>query len=277
MFKLNRKEAERLNIWDKKAIQISIKNLKDKIRHWQYVFFSLLLPIMFTVMFYFMFGSEKDPTGRTNFDYGFPGMIMYAIGMGTMNAAIMFAQDKSSGMLDRLDTMPTGRKNMFLGALISESIFLMIQILIMFFIGYVLLGLYFEGPIELFIGFLIAVVFGISSVGLGITIASVSKNVEIANAASLLVFMVLIFLSGSMVPFESPIVFFTPPFWAKQLYLQLTVLGDGFGDLLYNGSLIGISSETIPITLGIGLFIVFAYTIVFILLGIIVFQKKTKF
>jgi ABC-type transport system involved in multi-copper enzyme maturation permease subunit len=266
-----------MNLLDNKAIQISIKNLKDKIRHWQYVFFSLLLPIMFTVMFYFMFGSEEDPTGRTDFDYGFPGMITYSIGVGTMNAAIMFAQDKGSGMLDRLDTMPTGRKNMFLGALISESLFLMLQILIMFFIGYVMLGLYFEGPLELFIGFLIAVVFGISSVGLGIMIASVSKNVEIANAASLLVFMVLIFLSGSMVPFESPIVFFTPPFWAKQLYLQLTVLGDGFGDLLYSGSLIGVSAKTIPITLGIGLLIVFGYTIIFILLGIIVFQKKTKF
>jgi len=80
-----------------------------------------------------------------------------------------------------------------------------------------------------------------------------------------------------MVPFESPIVFFTPPFWAKQLFLQLTVLGDGFGDLLYSGSLIGVSSEIIPITLGIGLLIVFGYTIVFIILGIIVFQKKTKF
>ncbi|MFX0028852.1 MAG: ABC transporter permease [Candidatus Hermodarchaeota archaeon] len=267
-----------MNLLDNKAIQISIKNLKDKIRHWQYVFFSLLLPIMFTVMFYFMFGSEKDPvTGLSDFDYGFPGMIIYAIGMGTMNAAIMFAQDKGSGMLERLDTMPTGRKNMFLGALISESLFLMLQIVVMFFIGYVILGLHIEGPLELFLGFIIAVVFGISAVGLGIIIASSSKNVEIANAASLLVFMILIFLSGSMIPFESPIVFFTPPFWAKQLYLQLTVLGNGFGDPLYSGSLIGVTSETIPISLFGGLIIVFVYTIIFIILGIIVFQMKTKF
>ncbi|MFX1376386.1 MAG: ABC transporter permease [Promethearchaeota archaeon] len=266
-----------MNFLDNKAIQISIKNLKDKIRHWQFVFFSLLLPIMFTFMFYFMFGSEEDVTGRSDFDYAFPGMIMYAIGMGTMNAAIMFAQDKGSGMLDRLDTMPTGRKNMFLGALISESLYLMLQIIIMFIIGYVVLGLYFEGLLELFLGFVIAVVFGISAVGLGIMIASISKNVEVANAFSLLVFMILIFLSGSMVPFESPIVYFMPPYWAKQLYLQLTVLGDGFGDLLYSGSLIGADSTTIPIPLWGGLLIVVSYTIIFIILGIIVFQKKTKF
>ncbi len=266
-----------MTILDNKAIQISIKNFKDKIRHWQYVFFSLLLPIMFTVMFYFMLGNEEDPTGRTGFDYGFSGMIMYAVGMGTMNAAIMFAQDKKSGMLSRLDTMPTGRKNMFLGALISESLYLMLQILIMFIIGYAILGLYFVNPLALFIGFLITVLFGISSVGMGIMIASVSKTVEIANAFSLSVYMVLIFLSGSLMPFESPIVYFLPPYWAKQLFLQLTVMGDGFNDSLYSSSLIGQGAEAIPITLWGGLLIVCAFTIAFTLLGVLLFQKKTKF
>ncbi|GAH19311.1 unnamed protein product, partial [marine sediment metagenome] len=110
-----------------------------------------------------------------------------------------------------------------------------------------------------------------------IIIASISKNVEVANAFSLLVFMLLIFLSGSMMPFESPIVYFTPPYWAKQIFLQLTVLGHGLNDNLFNSSLIGAGAETIPITLFGGLLIVVTYTIVFIILGIIVFQKKTKF
>ena len=264
-------------IIENKAVQIAIKNLKDKLRHWQYLFFSLLLPIMFTIMFYFMLGTEEDPTGRSNFDYGFPGMIVYAIGIGTMNAAIMFANDKRSGMLNRLDTMPTGRKNIFLGALMSESLFLMLQIIIMFIFGYVILGLYFEGPLELFFGFLIAVLFGISTVGLGIMIASVSKNVEIANAFSLLIFMILLFLSGSLMPFESPIVYFMPPFWAKQIFLQLTVLGHGLNDNLYSSSLIGGSAEALPISLLGGILIVVVFTIGFTLLGILIFQKKTKF
>jgi len=266
-----------LRLTTNKAILISVKNLKDKLRHWQYLFFSLLFPIMFTIMFYFIFGHEEDPTGRTYFDYGFPGMIIYAIGLGTMNAAIMFAGEKNSGMLTRLDTMPTGRRNLFLGALISESLFLMFQIIIMFIIGYVFLGLYYQGPLELIFGFLIAVLFGISSVGVGIMIASISKNVQVATAFSLLVFMIFIFLSGSLMPFESPIVYFMPPYWAKQIYLQLTVLGHGLNDNLYSSSLIGTGAETIPITILGGLLIIFIYTIIFILLGILIFQKKTKF
>ncbi len=232
---------------------------------------------MFTFMFFFMFGTTKTPSGRTTFDYGFPGMVIYATGLGIMNAAIMFAGEKGSGMLERLDTMPTGRKNMFLGALISESIFLILQILIMFIVGYVFLGLYFASPLALFFGFLIAVLFGISSVGLGIIIASMSKTVEIANAFSLVVFMFLIFISGSLIPFDSPIVYFTPPFWAKQLFLQITVMGHGLNESIYSSSLIEAGAKATTITLLGGLIIVITFTIVFILIGILIFHKKTKF
>ena len=78
-------------------------------------------------------------------------------------------------------------------------------------------------------------------------------------------------------PFESPIVYFTPPFWAKQIFLQLTVLGHGLSDNLYSSSLIGSSAEVIPINILGGLLIVVAFSIGFTLLGILIFQKKTKF
>jgi ABC-type transport system involved in multi-copper enzyme maturation permease subunit len=266
-----------LNLLNIKAVHIAEKNLKDKIRHWQYLFFSLGFPIIFTLIFYFIYGQEEGALGLTYFDFGFPGMMIYAIGVGTMNAAIYFADERNSGMLTRLDTMPTKRSNIFLGALISESIFLTLQIVIMFVVGYGILGVYFKGPVELLFGFLVAILFGISAVGLGIIIASISKTVQIANAFSLVVFMLLIFLSGSLMPFEGPIVYFTPPFWAKQIYLQLTVLGNGLNDNLYSSSLVGAGAESIPITLWGGILIVLSYSIAFIILGILIFQKKTKF
>ena len=266
-----------MKLFSVKALYIAQKNLKDKLRHWQYLFFALGFPLMFTIIFYFIFSQEEIAKGLTYFDFGFPGMMIYAIGIGTMNAAIYFAGERNSGMLTRLDTMPTKRSNIFLGALISESLFLTLQIIIMFVVGYGFLGVYFKGPLELLFGFLVAILFGISAVGLGIIIASISKTVQIANAFSLVVFMLLIFLSGSLMPFEGPIVYFTPPYWAKQIYLQLTVLGNGLNDNLYSSSLIGAGAVSIPITIWEGILIVLTYSIAFILLGIVIFQKKTKF
>jgi len=259
-----------MNFLENKAIQIAIKNIKDKLRHWQYMVFSLGFAVMFTLMFYFFLGREE-------FQYGFPGMIIYTTAAGTTSAAISFAVDKTSGMLERLDTMPTGRKNLFLGALLSDTFMISLQILIMFILGYGVLQVPYKGILELFIGFFIAILFGISSVGIGIIISGIAKTPEIANAISLFYYMPILFLSGSLWPFESPIVFFTPPFWAKQIFLQITVLGDGLFDPLYNSSLIGTTAQQIPITLLGGLLIVIAYTASFILIGILIFQKKTKF
>jgi len=259
-----------MKISNNKAVQIAIKNIKDKVRHWQYIVFSLGFAIMFTLLFYFFLG-------RTEFQYGFPGMIIYTTAAGTTSSAISFSIDKTSGMLERLDTMPTGRANLFLGALISETFMISLQIIIMFILGYGVLLVPYKGILELLIGFFIAILFGISSVGIGIIISGLAKTPEIANAISLFYYMPILFLSGSLWPFESIIVFFTPPYWAKQIFLQITVLGDGLLDNLYNSSLIGVTAEQIPITLLGGLLVVVAFTIAFILLGIIIFQKKTKF
>lgn len=259
-----------MNFLENKVIQIAIKNIKDKTRHWQYLVFSLGFAVMFTLMFYFFLG-------RDEFQYGFPGMIIYTTAAGTTSAAISFAVDKTSGMLERLDTMPTGRKNLFLGALLSETFMISLQILIMFLLGYAVLQVPYKGIFELIIGFFIAVLFGISSVGIGIIISGIAKTPEIANAIALFYYMPILFLSGSLWPFESPIVFFTPPFWAKQIFLQITVVGDGLLDPLYNSSLIGTTAQPIAIPIWGGLLIVVAFTLAFIVIGIIIFQKKTKF
>ena len=204
---------------------------------------------MFTILFSSFLNVDPDPTGKTPFDYGFPGLVMYATGMGTVNAAIFFAGEKKTGMLERLDTMPTGRKNLFIGILLSESIFISIQLGIMFVVGYGFIGVYFESFLSLLVGFFVSLLYGISSVGIGIMIASVSKTPETANGLSMMYYMPIIFISGSMFPFESPIVYFTPPYWAKQIYMQLTVMGHGFNESLYSSSLIGVSAEALAITL----------------------------
>ncbi|MHA1682507.1 MAG: ABC transporter permease [Promethearchaeota archaeon] len=246
--------------------QISLKN---KLRAWEAIFFSIGFPIMFTVIFFLIYPDT--------FDLSIAGMIIYTTSFGTQGAAIVFAEQKSTGVLERLDTMPTGRKNIFLGVLISESIFICLQIIIMFILGYGILGLDFAGFFELFIGFLVAFLFGVQCIGLGIIFAAFSKNSSIANGISMTYTMPIIFASGAFVPFESSIVYFTPPFWAKQIFLQVTYFGHRLTDNLYSSSLIGYTATLTNFPIWFGLLILVAFTALFIMLGIIIFQKKTRF
>ncbi|TFH29696.1 MAG: ABC transporter permease, partial [Promethearchaeota archaeon] len=231
-----------MRLAENKSVVIALKNIKEKLRSWQAIFFSLGFPIMFTLIFYFMFHEVNTETGIDSYSYGLPGMIIYATSMGTSNAAIVFSNHKASGMLERMDAMPIGRKHIFLGELLSESLFLTIQLVIMFLLGYGILGQYFIGGWELFLGFLVSMLFGILSVGIGIIIATFAKNAETANGISLTYGMPVIFASGALVPFESKLVYFMRPYGAKQIYLQVTVLGNGLTDHLYSSSLIGITA-----------------------------------
>lgn len=254
-------------------------SLKEKIRNPQAMFYTIGFPIMFTVIFYFVFSGMKvpgpSPGPQNAFDYGFPGMIIYATGLLCNSAAIFFANGKKSGMLERLDTMPVGRKNIFLGGLLAETWFAIIQILIMFGIGYGIMSVYYKDIEMILVGLVIAIVFGIQSAGLGILLAAYAKSPEAANGFAMMYFMPAIFASGSLVPFESNIVYFFPPYWAKQIFVQITVFGNNLGDPMYSSSLIGDTATKIGIPLWGGLLILIAMTVGFLALGIAIFQKKT--
>jgi ABC-type transport system involved in multi-copper enzyme maturation permease subunit len=145
----------------------------------------------------------------------------------------------------------------------------------MFLIGYVFMQLYFVSPGALILGLLVALLFGVQSVGIGIILAAFAKSPESANGIAMLYYIPVIFASGSIVPFESPIVYALPPFWAKQVYLQITVLGDSLSDMMVSGSMY--PSQAIGIPLWGGLLIVVGLTVILLALGVLLFQKKTTF
>ncbi|MGY5853748.1 MAG: ABC transporter permease [Candidatus Thorarchaeota archaeon] len=265
-----------MSVFETKALTLGITNLKRKIRNRQNIFYTIGFPVMFTVMFYFMFGTQEiASTQWTVYDFALPGLIIYATGALTVSSAIYFANEKSKGMLERLDTMPIGRKNTFLGFIIAESLFGVISIAVMFLIGYGFMQLYFVSPGALILGLLVALLFGIQSVGIGIILAAFAKSPESANGIAMVYYIPVIFASGSIVPFDSPIVYVLPPYWAKQVYLQLTVLGDSLTDMMVSGSTY--PAQAIGIPIWGGLLIVVGLTIILLALGVWLFQKKTTF
>ncbi|MFQ6124057.1 MAG: ABC transporter permease [Candidatus Heimdallarchaeota archaeon] len=260
-----------------KALIIGLNNFKRKTRNWQNIFYMIGFPVMFTVIFYLMFGMDPiEGTDFVTYDISFPGMVIYATGLSCVSASIFFATEKKEGMLERLDSMPIGRKNLFLGFVLAESLFAVLSTIIIFLIGYGGMQVYFDSVWALIIGFTLAVIFGIQSVGIGIIIASFSKSGEAANGISMIYYMPVIFASGALIPFESSIVYATPPYWAKQVYFQLTVLGHSLSDEMYSSSLIGMTVEPICIPLWGGLLIFVGLTIGLLISGIILFQKKTQ-
>ena len=265
-----------MNMIDLKAWYIAKKNVKEKIKNFGSMFWTVAFPIMMLIVYKLAFIEDGDYmiNGLTTFDVEFPGIVVYTIGMSTVTSAVMFSMSKKNGTLERIDSMPVSRGNVFLGAVISEAIFMNLQLILIFGFGYGILGAHFELAM-MPLGYLIAMIYGVAAIGLGLIIASFLNSPEGANGFAMLTHMSLMFVSGSFFPLENGGVYFTPQYWVKQVYLQLTVVGDSFSDLLYRGTIITPTSEATFIPIWGGIFMILAFTATFIILGVKIFQKKT--
>lgn len=258
---------------------IAIKNLKIKFRSSQTYIYAFGFPILFTFIFYFVFKSIEIPGGFNVFDLAFSSVLIYAASFGTINAAVSLTKEKDLGTLMRLDTMPIGRARIFMGTLLSESVFLIVQLVLITLLGYGVLGVQWHESQNLFLlalGLVIIFLFGLSTLGIGIVISAYAKTADSATGISMCYVMPVLFLSGILIPFESPIVYLFPPFWANQIYQQVVVLGDNllFDCVRFNSASIFSSGFTfIPLWGAIS--ILFVFTLISMYIGILFFQRKT--
>ena len=257
---------------------IAVKNLKIKFRSYQTYLYAFGFPLLFTFIFLFVFKAIEVPGGYNVFDLAFSSVLIYAASFGTINAAVSLTSEKHRGTLMRLDTTPIGRTKIFIGTLLSESVFLAIQLLLMVFLGYGFLGVRFhqQNLLLLIIGLILIFIFGISTLGIGIVISAYAKTADAATGISMCYVMPVLFLSGIFIPFDSPIVYFFPPFWVNQIFQQVVMLGD---DLLTDSfryhSLNIFSSEFTVIPLWGAIVIIIITTLVSLYGAIILFQRKT--
>ena len=258
---------------------VAVKNLRIKLRNYQTYLYALGFPIMFTVLFYFMFGSQEMAPGWVIFDAAIAGMLIYAASFGTINAASAFAYEKHQGTLIRLDTTPVGRDKIFIGTLLSEAVFLVMQLIVMFIIGYAIMGLrWHEYNIGLlFVGFLIVFIFGLSTLGIGIIISAYAKTPDSATGLAIVYAIMIVFLSGALTPFESNIVYFFPPFWAFAIYKQVVILGQDFwtANVMTNDPYTWPPTNFLNIPIWAGFLIIVGVMLITLVIGIKLFQRKT--
>ncbi|MEX2681691.1 MAG: ABC transporter permease [Candidatus Sigynarchaeota archaeon] len=270
--------ASRKLSWFQIVTAVAWKNFIIKMRTPQTYIFSFGFPVMFTLMFYFTFGQMETAPGWTVFDTGISGMLIYAASFGTSSAATTFAEEKQKGTLVRLDTTPVGRARIFLGSLLSEAVFMVIQLCIMLVLAYGVLGLKWHdsNAALLVAGFAIMFIFGLSTIGIGIIISAYAKSVDAAVGMSMMYIMPVIFLSGSMNPFASEIQYFMPPYWANALYRQVVVLGKDFwSGFVQVTSTNPFVDEYLPVPLWGAFLIIVAILAVTLVAGIKLFQRKT--
>src|SRR5499425_692429 len=146
------------------TLQLTKRNLLVWFRVPAYLVFTVIQPVMFVLMFRYVFGGAISvpgiPGGYVNFLM--PGIIGQTAAFGCFGTAIALAQELQKGVIDRLRSMPMARSAVLAGRLVADTIRMLITILIVVGIGYAVGFRFTHGVVPAIGMILLATVFGLS-------------------------------------------------------------------------------------------------------------------
>lgn len=170
--------------------------LKKLIREPAHLFLMLLFPAVLTLTFGFAF---SDPALGLSFDFMVPGLFAYACIFIIMTVAQSFTDDRAAGLLKRMNTTPMTSGEFMGSHIISNMIIAIFQVLIVFILS-ILMGFSHKADaVGVLLAFLIIALLSLSSVGLGLITASISKNSGTATGLSFIFILPQMFF-GTFIP-----------------------------------------------------------------------------
>jgi len=170
--------------------------LKKLIRQPANLFLNLLFPAVLTIVFIFAFA---DPELGMSINSVVPGLIVYAVIFVIMTIAQSFSTERQEGLLKRLNTTPMTSGEFMGSQIITHMLISIVQVVVVFTLAF-LLGFRPDSGIEgIFLALPVITIFSLSSVGLGLITATVSKTPEAATGISFVFILPQMFF-GTFIP-----------------------------------------------------------------------------
>ena len=179
------------------------RNLIRYRRSPELLMFSTLSPVMFVLLFNYVFGGAI-PTGDLNYiDYLMPGILVQTTIFSATQTGVGLAEDLQKGMVDRYRSLPMARSAVLGGRVVAETLVSIFVACLMLTVG-LIIGMRFHG--DFWPGFATPFMVAGFAFGFSWVAALVGASVRNAESAGSLMFFVvfpLTFLSSAFVPIES--------------------------------------------------------------------------
>jgi ABC-type multidrug transport system permease subunit len=209
-------------------------------RNVELLIFATIQPIMFVVLFVYVFGGSITVPGFESYDQ----FLIPGIGL---------AEDLSKGLIDRLRSLPMSRAAVLIGRTVSDLVRNLITFVVMLLVSYWPIGFRFKGSIvEALLATLLLLLFSYALSWVQALMGLSVGSVEAANSAGFIWMFPLTFVSSA---FVSPA---TLPGWLRPVANAnpFTIVTNA-ARALYNGNPVG-NDALISVAWSVGLIVVFA-------------------
>jgi ABC-2 type transport system permease protein/oleandomycin transport system permease protein len=198
------KERVRFALHD--AVVVMRRNLLQYIRIPTLLVFSTFQPVMFVVLFRYVFGGaiqQALPPTINYVSYLMPGIFVQTAIFGATQTGVGLATDLTRGIIDRFRSLPMARSAVLAGRTLADACRNLFVVLLMTIVGY-FVGFRFEGgALFAILAIALAVLVGFTFSWISATIGLRIKDPESVQAASFVWIFPLTFASSAFVPVSS--------------------------------------------------------------------------
>jgi len=211
------------------------RNVLRNLRLPQLVLFATVQPVMFLLLFNFVFGGAIGAAvpvpGFEYIDWLLPGILVQTAVFGSTATALGLTEDLQAGVIDRFRSLPIARSAVLSGRTLADLLRSTFVALLMLFVGY-LLGFRIGTDLgSALLGLALALLFGFSMSWLAASIGLGVKNPEAAQSALFLLIFPFVFASSVFVPTQ------TMPDWLRLFaeHQPVTILTNAVRGLMVTG------------------------------------------
>ncbi len=160
-------------------------------------------PIMFVLLFRYVFGGAISTPGYSYVDFLIPGIIVQNIAFGGFVTALGLNEDVHKGLIDRFRSLPMARPAVLAGRTLADVVTNALSMTILLITG-IIIGFSFQTSVgEVIAGIGILLLFGYAFSWVFAFLGLLVSSPEAANSVGFIAVFPLTFISSAFVPVDS--------------------------------------------------------------------------
>ena len=160
-------------------------------------------PVLFVLLFVYVFGGAISTPGFDYVDFLIPGIIVQTMAFGGFVTALGLAEDMKKGLIDRFRSLPMSRAAVLTGRTLADVATNVVQLGVMIGVGLAVGFSFLTGALEVVAGIALLLLLGYAFSWVFAFIGLSSSSPEASNAYGFTIIFPLTFISSAFVPVDS--------------------------------------------------------------------------
>jgi ABC transporter DrrB family efflux protein len=191
---------------------VAERNLRKSLRTPQFIVVEILVqPVIFVLLFAYVFGGAIHIPGVSYIDFLLPGILVQTATFAGLNTGLALAEDLKNGLMDRFWSLPMSRFAVIAGRIAADTVLSSVAVLVMIGVGYVIGFRFHAGALEALGAIGLAILAGTTFGMVGALLAVLFRTPEGVQGVGFAIIFPVVFASSVFVPIS------TMPWWLQPI------------------------------------------------------------